>query len=139
MSGPSEQRVLAVAALALAVLGVLWGGGWAVREATDEDPTRLALAIRCFEQEHGLEVVVPAGDPLADSAPGGALKTTIGGNVVVVSVWDSNDDAAETIETYARLTPQNLEGRAVTRGRLANLWAEPATGKQSTVLYGCVG
>jgi hypothetical protein len=137
LRGPSEQRVLAVAALALAVLGALWAGGWAVREATDEDPTRLALAIRCLEREYGLEVVVPAGDPLADSAPGGALKTTIGGNVVVVSVWDSNDDATETIETYARLTPENLEGRAVTRGRLANLWAEPATGEQSTVLYGC--
>ena len=138
MSGASEQRVLAVSALALALLTILWGAGWAVREATDEDPTRLALMVNCLEREYGLEVVVPAGDPLADSAPGGALRTTIGGNVVVVSVWDSADDAAETLETYARLTPESLEGRAVPRGRTANLWAEPATGEQSTVLYGCV-
>ena len=139
MSGPSEQRVLAVSALALAVLAGLWGAGWAVREATDFDPELLAVAIPCLEREYGLDVVVPAGDPLADSAPRGAFRTTINGNIVVVSIWDDGNDAEETIETYARLTAENLEYRAIARGRRAILWREPPTGEESRMLYGCVG
>jgi hypothetical protein len=138
MSAHAEQRVLAVAALALAVLTVLWATGWAVREATDVDTTLFDLAVPCLEREYGLDVVVPSGDPLADSAPGSAFRTTIGGNAVVVSFWNDGNAAAETIETYERLTPENLEGRAIVGGRLAILWAEPPTGEQSTVLYGCV-
>jgi hypothetical protein len=138
VSGGIEERALALSAAALTVLAVVSVGGWAVREATDEDPTRLELALPCLEREYGLDVVVPSGDPLADSAPGGAFRTTIGGNVVVVSFWNDGNAAAETIETYERLTPENLEGRAIVGGRLAILWAEPPTGEQSTVLYGCV-
>ncbi len=123
----------------LVVLSTLWVGGWALREATDYDPSRLSLVLACLAREHGLVGATPAGDPLADSAPGGALTTTIAGNSVVASFWGSNEAAAETLATYDRLTPQDLEGRAVARGRVANLWAEPATGEQSTVLYGCEG
>lgn len=137
MREPSEQRVVGLVALALGVLLVLWTAGWAVRESTDEDPSRLAVAVECLQRQHGLEVVVPAGDPLADSAPGGAFRTTIAGNTVVVSIWDDADDAAATVATYEQLTPEDLEGRAVTRGRLANLWTAPATGEQSTILYDC--
>ena len=139
MSGRAEQRALAVSAVALAVLAVVSVGGWAVREGTDEDPSRLSLTIGCLEREHGLEVVTPSGDPLADSAPGGALRTTIDGNQVVVSIWDHEDEAAETLETYARLTPESLEGRALAAGRFANLWGEPVTDEQVRVLYGCEG
>ena len=119
------------------MLVAVWVAGWAIREATDEDPTPLAGVIACLEQRHGLQIVVPAGDPLADSAPGGAFRTTIGGNEVVVAAWDDVEAANEAVETYARLTPENLEGRAVPRGRFANLWADPADGPQTAVLYGC--
>jgi hypothetical protein len=102
------------------------------------DTSLFDLAVPCLDRAYGLDVVVPSGDPLADSAPGGAFRTTIGGNVVVVSFWNDGNAAAETIETYERLTPENLEGRAIVGGRLAILWAEPPTGEQSTVLYGCV-
>ena len=139
MSERTERRAVGFAALGLAVLAVLWVAGWAIREGTDEDATQLALVVGCLEREYGLDVVVPAGDPLADSAPGGALRTTVDGNDVVVSLWDSVEDAAQTIETYARLTPESLEGRGVPRGQRAVLWAEPATGPQSTLLYNCVG
>lgn len=139
MTPVSEKRAVAVVAAVLAAGSVLWGAGWAVREAVDEDPSPLELATDCLRREHGLESVTPTGDPLADSAPGGAFRTTILGNEVVVSVWADGAAAAATLATYDRLTPQELEGRAVARGRLANLWASPATGEQSTVLYGCEG
>jgi len=128
--------VSTVAAL-LAAIVLVWVVGWAVREALDEDLSRLELTMACLQREHDLTVVTPAGDPLADSAPGGALRTTILGNDVVVSVWDDVEDAAETVATYDRLTSQDLEGRAGTRGRLVNLWASPADGAQTTILYGC--
>ena len=139
MSGGIEERALALSAAAVAVLAVVSVGGWAVREATDEDPTRLELAVPCLEREYELDVVVPSGDPLADSAPGGALRTTIDGNVVVASFWDGVDEAADTLESYARLTPEDLEGRAVERGAVAALWAAPPTDEQGAALYGCVG
>lgn len=135
----SEPRVVAGVAALLAALVVLWVGGWAIREAFDEDPSQLARTMECLRREHGLEVVTPAGDPLADSAPGGAFRTTIAGNAVVVSVWDDVDDAEKAVATYDRLTSQDLEGRAGTRGRLVNLWASPADGEQTTILYGCEG
>ena len=138
-SSASERRVVTAAAALLAAIGVVWVGGWAVREALDEDPSQLARTMECLRREHGLEVVTPAGDPLADSAPGGALRTTIAGNDVVVSAWDNVEDAAETVATYDRLTSQDLEGRAGTRGQLVNLWASPADGEQTTILYGCEG
>ena len=131
--------MVAISAVALVALVAAWIGGWAIREATDDDPSRLSLALACLAREHGLEGTTPTGDPLADSAPGGAVRTTIAGNRVVASFWASNQAAAETLATYDRLTPEDLEGRAVARGRVANLWAEPATGEQSTVLYGCEG
>jgi hypothetical protein len=139
VSGPSEQRVLAITASALALALALWGAGWALREARDVDPRLQDVAVRCLEREYGLTVTLPSGDPLADSAPHGAFRTTIGGNDVVASVWDDGEDAERIIETYNRLTPEDLNGRGTARGRVAILWAEPATGAQTTVLYGCTG
>jgi hypothetical protein len=139
VSRTSEQRILAITASVLALAVVLWGTGWAVREATDVDPRLFDVAVRCLEREYGLTVTVPSDDPLADSAPQGAFRTKIGGNDVVASVWDDGDEAARTIETYERLTPEDLEGRGIARGRVAILWAEPATGAQTTMLYGCTG
>ena len=131
--------MLALVAATLAGLLALWVAGWAIREGTDVDPSRLSLVIACLGREHALDVTRPAGDPLADSAPGGAFRTTIAGNAVVVSVWDDVEDAEETVATYDQLTSQDLEGRAGTRGRIVNLWAEPADGEQTTILYGCEG
>jgi hypothetical protein len=137
MSDPREWRYLIVSMLALVVVVTAWGLGWAVREARDVDPMPMALLSTCLEDERGLRLVSPSGDPLADSAPHGALRTTIDGNDVTVSIWSDHDAALETLQTYARLTPENLEGRAVARGRLANLWAAPPTGGQASALYRC--
>ena len=137
MTDQREWHYVLVSALGLVVVAGAWVTGWALREARDVDPTSLALLSMCLEDERGLRLISPSGDPLADSAPSGSLRTTIEGNNVTVSIWADHEDATRTLETYARLTPQDLEGRAVARGRRANLWASPPTGSQAAALYGC--
>jgi len=137
MSDPREWRYLIASALGLLVLAGFWVAGWAFREARDVDPTALGLLSTCLEDERRVRVISPSGDPLADSAPSGSLRTTIEGNTVTVSIWADHEAAIRTLDTYARLTPENLEGRAVVRGRRANLWASPPTGSQAAALYGC--
>jgi len=137
MSDPREWRYLIASMLALGVLAGAWVIGWAVREARDVDPTLIGLLSTCLQDERGLHLTSPSGDPLADSAPRGSLRTTIEGNDVVVSVWSDHDAALETLRTYGRLTPEDLELRAVARGPYANLWAAPPTGSQEPALYDC--
>ena len=137
MTDQREWHYVLVSALGLVVVAGAWVTGWALREARDVDPTSLALLSMCLEDERGLRLISPSGDPLADSAPSGSLRTTIEGNNVTVSIWADHEAATRTLETYARLTPENLEGRAVARGRRANLWASPPTGSQAAALYGC--
>ena len=110
MSDPREWRYLIASALGLLVLGGLWVAGWAFREARDVDPTALGLLSTCLEDERRVRVISPSGDPLADSAPSGSLRTTIEGNDVTVSIWADHEDATRTLETYARLTPREPRG-----------------------------
>ena len=137
MTDQREWHYVLVSALGLVVVAGAWVTGWALREARDVDPTSLALLSMCLEDERGLRLISPSGDPLADSAPSGSLRTTIEGNTVTVSIWADHEAATRALETYARLTPEDLEGRAVARGRRANLWASPPTGSQAAALYGC--
>ena len=137
MTDQREWHYVLVSALGLVVVTGAWVTGWALREARDVDPTSLALLSMCLEDERGLRLISPSRDPLADSAPSGSLRTTIEGNNVTVSIWADHEAATRALETYARLTPENLEGRAVARGRRANLWASPPTGSQAAALYGC--
>jgi hypothetical protein len=138
MSAGSEWRALVVSAAAVAAIGVAWVGAWATREATDVDPTALERMAACLGG-HGLEIVSPADDPLADSAPRGSLTTTIDGNTVTVSFWNDSSAAEQTVATYNRLTPEDLTDRAITRGNNAFLWAARPTDEQASILYGCEG
>ena len=132
-----EWRYVLVSALGLVVVAGAWVTGWALREARDVDPTSLALLSMCLEDESGLRLISPSGDPLADSAPHGSFRTTIEGNDVTVSIWSDHKAAMATLETYARLTPENLERRATARGRRVDLWAAPPTASQASALYRC--
>jgi hypothetical protein len=138
VTGAGERRALALSALGLAAVAVLWVGGWAIRESTDVDPSALAVLSKCLRGS-GLEVATPANDPLAGSASGGSLVTTIEGNSVTVSLWDDASSAERTVATYARLTSEDLTGRALVRGDAAVLWTTPPTGEQASSLYRCTG
>jgi hypothetical protein len=135
----AEWRTLAVSSLVVVAVGLLWIGGWALREATDTDPTRLERLVACLRDEHGLVVTSPADDPLAASAPGGSLTADAGGNPVTVSLWQDHAAAARTRATYDRLTTQDLLDRAFVRGDDVVLWVSPPTPEQTAVVYGCTG
>jgi len=134
----TEWRTLAASLLVVATVGLLWIGGWAVREATDTDPTALERVAGCLG-ERGLAVQVPAEDPLAGSAPGGSLTVDITGNAATVSLWQDEDAAARTLSTYDRLTSQDLSDRAALRGDGVVLWVSPPTAEQTSAVYGCTG
>jgi hypothetical protein len=135
----AEWRALVASFLVVAAVGLLWVGGWAVREATDTDPTRLERLAACLRDEHGLVVTSPADDPLAASAPGGSLMADAAGNVVTVSLWHDSGAAGRTRATYDRLTSQDLADRAFVRGGDVVLWVSPPTAAQASVVYGCTG
>ncbi len=138
MTSGSEWRTLVVSALVLVAVGTAWAGGWAIREATDVDPTALERLTGCLDQQ-GLAVASPAADPLGASAPDGSLTTTIDGNAVTVSLWSDANAADRTVATYGRLTSEDLSGRAVVRGDRVALWSAPPTDAQASILYDCVG
>lgn len=139
MNDRAEWRAVGISAAALAAVAVAWVAGWAVRDARAVHPSALTVSVRCLEREAGLQVVVPAHDPLAASAPHGSLSTTVAGNPVTVSFWDDADHARATIATYDRLTNEDLAGRALARGDRAVLWGSPPNAEQESVFYGCVG
>ena len=113
VTDPREWRYVLVSALGLVVVAGAWVTGWALREARDVDPTSLALLSMCLEDERGLRLISPSGDPLADSAPHGSFRTTIEGNDVTVSIWSDHEAATATLETYA--APDTREPRGARR------------------------
>jgi hypothetical protein len=135
----AEWRALAASSLVVVAVGLLWIGGWALREATDTDPTTLERLVACLRDGHGLAVTTPAADPLAASAPGGSLTADADGNAVTVSLWQDAGAAARTRATYDRLTSQDLAGRAVVRDGDLVLWVAAPTPGQTAVVYGCTG
>jgi hypothetical protein len=138
MTSGSEWHTLVVSALVVAAVGTAWAGGWAIREATDGDPTALERLSGCLD-EQGLDVASPVADPLAASAQDGSLTTTIDGNSVTVSLWSDANAAERTIATYGRLTSEDLSARAVVRDDRVALWSAPPTDAQASILYSCVG
>lgn len=125
---------LAMAAVALVVLADLVA--WKVWDATRYRPTRLELTLRCLQKENGVATVVPAGDPLADSAAAGSLKTTIEGNDVTVAL--ARDEAqARKIERDYRAVASGLEGRLERRGLVVYLWGRASSPTQRQTMYDC--
>jgi hypothetical protein len=81
-------------------------------------------------------VVVPAGDPLADSAGKGSLKTTIEGNEVTVALASSQKQAV-TIERYYHQVGGALRGRLERRDRTVYLWRFRSSPTQRQAMYDC--
>lgn len=131
-----EWRYLRLAMVALAVVLLLDVAAWGVRELTIDRPTRLELSLRCLKIEKGVATVVPAGDPLADSAGDGSLKTTIEGNDVTVALA-STDEQAIKIERDYRAVASGLQGRLERRGRTVYLWRNVSSPTQRQAMYDC--
>ena len=106
--------------LALVVAGVLViadVGAWKVHDFAYPRPTRLERTVFCLSDNKGVIATVPAGDPLADSARAGSLRTTIEGNEVTVALAKSEGEAMK-LEQYYRAVGGDLTGQARAQGPL---------------------
>jgi hypothetical protein len=90
----------------------------------------------CLKDNRGVVAVVPAGDPLADSAGDGSLKATIEGNDVTVALASSVQQAAK-IAGYYRQVSGNLAGRLEQRGATVYLWRFRSSPTQREAMYLC--
>jgi hypothetical protein len=131
-----EWTYLRAALVVVAVLAVADVAAWKVHDWRNPPPTRLASTIRCLETEKGLPVTLPAGDPLADSAGGGSLKTTVEGNVVTVALASSDGEALR-IERYYRAVGGDLTDRLERRGSTVYLWRFTSSPTQRQAMYEC--
>ena len=126
-------RVALLIVLAVAVLEV---SGWLIYESVHEEPTALAQTAKCLRNEKGIGVDVNVRDPIARSADGGALVTTVEGNRVTVSIG-SSDREAERIESAYNAVAAALAGRLERRGHTVYLWDFPSSPTQRQVMYDC--
>ena len=131
-----EWLYLRIALGVVALIVVADVAGWKVHDLKNPRPTRLELSLRCLNGEKGVATVVPTGDLLADSAGEGALKSTIEGNDVTVSLASSEKQAAE-IERFYRAVGGDLEGRLELRDRTVYLWRFRSSPTQRQAMYDC--
>ena len=99
-------------------------------------PTRLELTLRCLNDEKGVATIVPAGDPLADSAGDGSFRTTIEGNEVTVALGATEEQAAK-IERAYRAVGGDLTGRLERRSDTVYLWKFESSPTQRQAMYDC--
>jgi hypothetical protein len=99
-------------------------------------PTRLERTVFCLKDNKGLVAIVPAGDPISNTASAGSLRVTVEGSEVIVSLAKSEEEAAG-IEGQYRAIGGNLSGRLERRGRSVYLWQGVATPTQRQTMYDC--
>ncbi|MBA2296179.1 MAG: hypothetical protein H0W16_13735 [Actinobacteria bacterium] len=118
-------------ALVLAQLGV--GSAWSL---THDDPTELELTRRCLERERGFAVEETIGDAVASSASGGTVTAIVEGNLVVISVVASADEAERLRLAYGSAEGE-LGPRLEVRGRYVSRWRRDPSGTQRQATYDC--
>lgn len=132
-----EWLYLRIALGAVALIAVAVVAGWKAHELRQPPAlTRLEKTVGCLSGEKGLTAVAPAGDPLADSAGDGSLKTTVEGNDVTVALASSEEQAAR-IERYYRAVAGDLGGRLERRGTAVYLWRFRSSPTQRQAMYDC--
>ena len=108
------------------------GAAWSL---THDDPDELALTKRCLEREKGLVVESTSGDPVASSARGGTLRTTVEGGLVTVSVATSEAEVERLRAGYAATGDPGP--RLDVHGRYVALWLREPSPTQRQVTYDC--
>jgi hypothetical protein len=132
-----EWLVVRTGLVVVAVAMALVATSWKVRDIRQGPaPSRLELTLRCLHEEKRLATIVPAGDPLAESAGDGSLKATIEGNEVTVVLGASEKQAAR-IERNYRAVGGDLAGRLERRSDTVYLWTFEASPTQRQTVYDC--
>lgn len=79
-----------------------------------------------------------SGDPVALSARRGALRTTVDGNSVTVSLGDSEQDAVRLYDAYVAVAPADVVATRLDRRRkVVFLWDSEPTTAQREFMYLC--
>lgn len=79
-----------------------------------------------------------SGDSVALSAKRGALRTTVDGNSVTVSLGDSESDAERVYDAYAAVAPADVVATRLDRRRkVVFLWDSEPTTAQRDFMYLC--
>jgi hypothetical protein len=132
-----EWRYLRAAFAVVGCLALAETAGWLGYRAVHEGPTALELTERCLRREKLLETI-PAADPIAATAGGGALLTRVGGDAVQVVIASSEEEAA-ALEAAYRRTGRRIDLRLDVRDRVLYVW-EPVrrpSPTQRQTLYDC--
>lgn len=102
-----------------------------------DEPSFLAKVQTCLtERATPFEEV--SGDPVALSAKRGALRTTVDGNSVTVSLGDSEKDAERLYDAYAAVAPASVVATNLDRRRkVVFIWDSEPTTAQREFMYLC--
>lgn len=132
----AERRWVAIGVSvvgAVILVQVLGGLGRAL--VTDE-PSHLELVQTCLtERSTPFEPVV--GDPVAESAGRGAVRTTVDGNAVTVALGGSDRDAERLYDAYTSVGAADVASRLERRRRVVLLWDRPPTAEQRAFMTLC--
>jgi hypothetical protein len=127
--------VLAGVVVAASLL-VLQIAGGVVREIVSDEPSHLELVQTCL-----VERATPferAGDPIAESAGRGALRTIVDGNTVTVALGSSEADAARLHDAYAAVATADVLAALLERRRkVVFLWERTPTSAQREFMILC--
>jgi hypothetical protein len=125
-------RLGLLGALVVVAAQLTVGAAWSL---THDDPNELALTRRCLEREKGLVVETTTDDPVASSARGGTLRTTVEGGLVTLSVATSEAEAERLRAAYS--ADGDPGARLDVHGRYVALWLREPSPTQRQVTYDC--
>jgi len=134
--GDVERRWVLAGVVVVASLLVLQISGGIVREIVSDEPSHLELVQTCLvERATPFET---AGDPIAESAGRGALRTVVDGNAVTVALGRSEADAARVYDAYSAVATADVVAALLERRRkVVFLWARAPTSAQREFMILC--
>ena len=125
--------VFGVICCAVLAAGTL--AGWGLYERLHHETPRIELTQRCLTRERRLTIASGERDPIAASASGGWLVTTVETNNVHISIAGSEREAVRIADAYQAVA--DLGGRLELRGSHVYLWGRPPSPTQRQALYDC--
>jgi hypothetical protein len=125
-------RLGLVGALVVVAAQLTVGAAWSL---SHDDPDELALTTRCLEREKGLVVEPTTDDPVASSARGGTLRTTVEGGLVTLSIATSQAEVERLRAAY--LASGDPGPRLDLHGRYVALWLRAPSPTQRQATYDC--
>ena len=133
----AEQRWVVIGVVVVATVVAVQVVGGLLRAAVTDEPSYLERVQTCLtERNTPFEPV--AGDIIALSAARGALRTSIDGNSVTVSLGGSENDAKRVYDAYASVAGVDVIGtRLEQRRKVVLLWDSEPTAEQRDFMYLC--